>query len=794
MKRRTGVGGVQLLKKGSITFPKLRGFKRLKDLILRTARPELGGVDIFDLDHYGISFPMTIMYFASIAVLFIVFMHYQIVSQTSERFLSLSNDNPNNVCEEVPLSVSGSYFGTLLGVWDTFPAYQSNQTVFQLDFHGAQLTTAEYRASMAYFESELHRLGSNCANKPLVFSMIAYCVYGFRVSSLNLQFSSTVDPTFVFNGLIVAAMISNRDGVCVGSSELNTYISGSFDAANAALQLDLPLYMDSAYLSNVYANVSKKLLQMAPCQQQFGGKAVDEILEWLAVNRDGTAKFDFDVRTIMTAVAMNMNIQVDGFNEVPNRISSAFETFVDPWYADGMDPVWCLAKNHPRWQLSREQKQGPPICFVRDRNNFDMMLNYPMIFQLARGRFCVPGGSCIREMCQCNDSTIYSSDCRRNRFQVGLIFSTSLINTNDDADNPTVDGVVQIGKTFQDFIIKDEREGVLKAMQHFSKVIGYSINVQRAPAISNQSIKSFTDPENGRIYDNSWAKGKSLDQLLEAEWDNVCQNCSAFIFEVEGSSFLNKYGLTMSNFAPEGKLLCHDIISQHAAISSLAQAPPVNIVNSYFQCSKTTFSAMAGSVGGAIAATGFMISIFWVLFGHLVVWVLKKKLRATSGEQLVSKRTKTAVIAACHEVQTDLLLTHLKALTEACDHPTTDHSRGPFVEAVKQSLSQLLRFHHVDAEEDETEANAISDRVSSLIAQYHGHEMEMVNPTQRTSQLASIDTGSDGLEIEDSIPPVKNTAIVTTTATSRYGRDSKSVHSPVHRPASGLELDNQASL
>lgn len=187
-----------------------------------------------------------------------------------------------------------------------------------------------------------------------------------------------------------------------------------------------------------------------------------------------------------------------------------------------------------------------------------------------------------------------------------------------------------------------DNSGDIDAVLYFNEMLGYSANSDYARQQADVPLKSFTD-DNGRFYNNSWAGGKSYNQLLRKAWDNICPwgTCASFVFESYSDDTtytylgLNKYHVQLADFSNQSfydpnynitkgqkhKLtMCADTISQTKAMSILGRYPPVQLIQTYFECRPLLQTAVVTSVGNAVGAANLAISVGTIVVGFLLVF------------------------------------------------------------------------------------------------------------------------------------------------------------------------------
>ena len=775
----------RILQDGRLALPK----RTLLDYASLLGRPYLGGVRKYDLRRLGVALPATIAYVVAVFAIFSAVLNYQINTQSSQRFLSLMGEtDPNLQCLEVPLTVTETHQATLTGTWDTQLGYVLNQSYYQIDFNSATLTSSDYVSLMEVFRLYFKQLGAKYEKKLYVINLISMiladtAMHSTKSKTKGLELSTSVDPKYVFNGGVLNSFLVDKNGACVGKSSM--YTSGSYDFSTAALGLNLPLHLDNTYLNNTWlpstsSALSPSLLKNAPCASKFGGYLVDFFTEWQSQYRDGELDFKFDMRSFVAAVGCNLGIdKVTNYAKVyadPNFKSGNMEGiigYVDPWYAEGMEPFWCLDKRHKKWGLT--EHEGPPICFIssigmRPTAN----LYYPTITQYYFDSDTYLGDYRRRPLvCTCKTG---NKRCPTNRFILGFFFGidTAMTKIADDDDFAHYMSTVRLltvpfARRMQKFLVDDPDAGDVAAVLHASTVLIYSVEVADAPALADKPIQSFTD-STGQFHNNSWAQGKSYNELLASAWGELgCTNCSAMVFLVDGSRSLSRFGLELSELAAGGhagssgdaldEVGCRNIIYSRDAFDRMSATPPVALVYPYFECKKKFFPIFLEVFGSAVAATNFLTAITWVALGYLGIWALRSRLKQTSGQVLVSEDRKIVVAAAYEQVKTEALVAHLascsrlnalcldrlaqleslvaKALPVDQIPPAETSEIREAAKHTDETLARWVRASRIESGRDAAEVGAL---VSTTVARFEqkAHESE--------------EASTDGLDGRDCVP------------------------------------------
>lgn len=227
-----------------------------------------------------------------------------------------------------------------------------------------------------------------------------------------------------------------------------------------------------------------------------------------------------------------------------------------------------------------------------------------------------PGTTSRIQPCLCPRDW-YEPTCSSQDFVIGFIFD------NFDGDN--IDGEyqylrrpqIEMALKLQKFLIDDPVNGDIALMEFASKVLIYTLNIAYLPSKANDPINNGYDSW-GDMVNNTWAGGMSYNQLLDAAWSELCKDCAAYVFESYAYGFsttvsLNRFQVNYQDLLGNNSLplACRDGLSQTKAMTLLAAQPPVGLVHTYFECTKSLQSALSSSVGGAIASATLYGTVVW---------------------------------------------------------------------------------------------------------------------------------------------------------------------------------------
>ena len=94
--------------------------------------------------------------------------------------------------------------------------------------------------------------------------------------------------------------------------------------------------------------------------------------------------------------------------------------------------------------------------------------------------------------------------------------------------------------------------------------------------------------------------------------------------------------------------MCADTISQTKAMSILGRYPPVQLIQTYFECRPLLQTAVVTSVGNAVGAANLAISVGTIVVGFLLVFGTNVWLTAKQrSDKLMAKAEKAEVAKVC---------------------------------------------------------------------------------------------------------------------------------------------------
>ena len=268
----------------------------------------------------------------------------------------------------------------------------------------------------------------------------------------------------------LVATVSSRSGICP-----DQLLAGTFDTASKSLSLFVPLNetLASNYMLTVGSSVISKsnpkyvnyLNKIEPCPLQglFVTNKYARPTIWTTY-RAGGFTFDFDSRSMVSAIALNLNlIDTSTFVKKTTPVSLSLHSYLlsDPFYVPAMSPIMCLDKEDPFWSMTESQIDGPEICFLQQPGDAKLMFFYPTSAQV----FNINDWEMIPCLCPEDEN---DEMCNSNDFFFGMIYD---LNFNFTAL------AYNIGIKMQQLIVDDPVDGDLTVINTLAPILTYTASV-----------------------------------------------------------------------------------------------------------------------------------------------------------------------------------------------------------------------------------------------------------------------------------------------------------------------------
>jgi hypothetical protein len=273
-------------------------------------------------------YPIGIIAFVCLVGIFLAVFLNGFITSSKTSFLSPStSDVPMKNCRTISTINTGSYLATESGVWEGADGFQYSQAAYELTLTSMSIDHDTY----VYVMNSAYNSLLGVKNLSYSFDLASNLVYW--MSGTFLPFSQNVAQRFFFVGspLVVfdrqktTGTIANVHGHCNATSK------AVFDANSGKLSLiyDYPEYMETPM-----------------CRD-----ALDpDLVGYLATSDGNEFSVEFDIRSMITCVAVNLGIMgLDTLIRIPafdswvnySNVIYNVSSYYDPKYSN-MDPITCM--------------------------------------------------------------------------------------------------------------------------------------------------------------------------------------------------------------------------------------------------------------------------------------------------------------------------------------------------------------------------------------------------------------------------------------------------------------------
>lgn len=349
---------------------------RLREKIV-LALPPSASIDVHDLDRLGWAVTLSLLHGLLYIALFLSFLVSGTLSEMSKKFLAIEAPEAGTaVCEAVPVAVTGTFLADINGRWSSDKRYDKTKALYQLDMTASLVTPAAFTLAMNNFTEQLRAIGERQKGYDVVSSQIAWDAFrAVANAQANMQFRpySQIEGTFAGLRMFYGAkypILSSREGLCDTTSfDSPTYSNAdmilstpfpaqvsptSVPALHPAMQ-NVPPFQSGSGAPIVNGNESFAAIY-EPCPDQI---RIEEGV--FGIKYSGTNSFDMDLRSALTAFALNMGIIDVSALVLASSDSIKFgslevldEIFVSENYPD-MSEVQCFTL-----------VDNPRVCFALD--------------------------------------------------------------------------------------------------------------------------------------------------------------------------------------------------------------------------------------------------------------------------------------------------------------------------------------------------------------------------------------------------------------------------------------------
>jgi hypothetical protein len=564
---------------------------------LAHALPPQSSVDVHDLRKTGAAQVIAVSFMG----IYLTFLLYGSISgyRQLRREAFLSPDLYAGECNEEPITLTSVYNADSKGLWETQKGFVSTRSIYALDLEGTSVTTDKYPEVMKHIMSRFEEEAEKCTRRDLSYSMIALASFNVADEETKMNFYTNARAEKVFGSVLYTSSIANGDSIC------DTPYSAVYDPETSSVRFKIKFQDPSDG-------------DWVPCEQ-----LVSDDFDLKDIDDDGYKTVKFDVRSIATAVAINIGMtrvaadlvkmedplgyfDYDGFVFYQNE-NFLLSFYVDSFY-DNMIPILCF-------DGSKYDKGD--YCFIQDTHG---TLFYPMITQY--------GHWWTEKMCTCGEEgTVHDEDmafyCSQADYFVSLVYVPEIDQNSDDddsvsyGDNQTNYGDDQVTYGDDQVAFGDAQQ----ILNENSILSGYTIT----DFAETMAAKIYDDTKNGDFeitklfHPAQFRSVMNMGSLLDAFQDLCHGKCTLLTVEFWGSttSPMNFRGTPVySMFENTAMIACANGLYRPEAFAPLVNKPPVTLVQGYYTCvpNRTVAIQRAVGISAGSAALYSSIALNFLLF------------------------------------------------------------------------------------------------------------------------------------------------------------------------------------
>ena len=153
---------------------------------------------------------LVFQYFFMIAA-FIYFVYTGTVSTLKTQYISLERNTADQICDDVPIAITGQWEANLDGKWSSDPTFNYNTSALLLTASDAHIDETKFRKSISKLQSRFKTIGLREKNRDLSWSYLAWSTLVAKDESANLTMKTTANPSYIFANKVVTLSISDED-------------------------------------------------------------------------------------------------------------------------------------------------------------------------------------------------------------------------------------------------------------------------------------------------------------------------------------------------------------------------------------------------------------------------------------------------------------------------------------------------------------------------------------------------------------------------------------------------------
>lgn len=270
----------------------------------------------------------TVTFLCLLGIFVAVFVNgYQTSTKTEYLSPTTGGTADSKYCVNVPTINTGTYLATESGYWQGASGFSYGEAAYELSLTSLTMTADTYKEVMYQAYIQLLGVAYYGTRNDLGYNLL-YWMSGVLLpikGNIAQRLSFVGTPLVIFDRQKIVGTMANVHGGCNATSK------STFDSKSGRLSLT---YDYSEYMDNPICR----------------GIVNPDLMGYLAPSDKDDFTVQFDVRTMVTAVALNMGltdtkylVRIPAFdsNYTFQGVNYNVSSFYDPKY-NGMDPVTCI--------------------------------------------------------------------------------------------------------------------------------------------------------------------------------------------------------------------------------------------------------------------------------------------------------------------------------------------------------------------------------------------------------------------------------------------------------------------
>jgi len=152
-----------------------------------------------DISRGHLAVPAFTVFSLSWLIIFALYFTYGVQKYLGSTFLSLSKTSEFQTCNDVPVTITGSYELDIFGHWSTDVRFQSNSSIFKVSFDASSITLEEYQTTMMKFQERISELDVILSQHDVTFAAVAWSTFYTLDAGTQMSISTTADWNIIFS-------------------------------------------------------------------------------------------------------------------------------------------------------------------------------------------------------------------------------------------------------------------------------------------------------------------------------------------------------------------------------------------------------------------------------------------------------------------------------------------------------------------------------------------------------------------------------------------------------------------